>query len=124
MEIIAEFQPNKQTEQKLERIPDDVLFAVARQTLDLSIPIIPLSVGHPTSGSLRRTSAQGGVRSCDGGYYIGSFTDYASYVWMMDDETTNWTTSGTHSQWYARTLKEKGKVILENAVNQAWKDEF
>lgn len=124
MQVIAKFEPNLLTEQKLKRIPDEVLFSIAKQTLDFSIPIIPMSIGRATSGTLRRTSVQGGVRSMDGGYYIGSFTDYASRVWSMDDDITNWSTPGTHSQWYARTLKEKGKVILENAVNQTWKDEF
>lgn len=124
MQVIAKFEPNVITEQKLKKIPNEVLFAVAKQTLDFSIPSIPMSVGKATSGTLRRTSVQGGVRQCDGGYYIGSFTDYATRVWNLDDNTTNWSTPGTHSQWYARTLKNKGKVILDNAVNQVWKDEF
>lgn len=124
MEVKASFEPNILTERKLKEIPNDVLYAVAKQTLDMSIPIIPMSIGKPTSGSLRRTSVANGVRTCDGGYYIGSFMDYASHVWNLDDITTNWSTNGTHSQWYARTLKEKGKIILDNAVNQAWKDKF
>lgn len=124
MEVEAKFEPNVLTEQKLRRIPDDVVYKVAKITLDMSIPSIPMSIGLPTSGTLRRTSVQGGVRSYENGYCIGSYTQYASRVWNLDDNTTNWSTPGTHSQWYARTLKEKGKVILENAINQAWKDEF
>ena len=124
MEIEAKFEKNILTEKKIKKIPNEILFSVAKQTLDFTIPIIPMSVGKATSGTLRRTSVQGGVRTCEGGYFIGSFTDYASRVWNLDDNSTNWSTTGTHSQWYARTLKEKGKVILENATNQTWKDNF
>ena len=124
MEVVAKFEPDLLTEKKIKRIPDEVLYATAKQTLDLSVPIIPMSIGRPLSGELRRSSVSGGVRSCEGGYYIGSFTKYASAVWNFDDDTTNWSTIGTHSQWYVRTLKEKGKIILDNAVNQTWKDEF
>lgn len=124
MEFEAKFEPNVLTENKLKRVPDHILYAVAKQTLDISIPIIPMSMKVNHAGTLRRSSAQRGVSNCEGGYCIGSYTDYASHVWSLNDATTNWTTPGTHSQWFARTLKEKGKVILENAINQGWKDEF
>ena len=126
MEVIAKFEPNVLTENKLKRIPDEVLFSIAKQTLDFSIPHIPMSNEKNHSGTLRRTSGRGanGVHECLGGYFIGSYTDYASHVWTMNDSTTNWTTSDTHSQWYAWTLKRYGKVIIENAVNEVWKDEF
>lgn len=101
----------------LNEIPNDILYMIAKQTLAFSVATIPKD-----TNKLRATSVAGGVRSCPGGFYIGSFTDYASSVWKMNDSTTNWTTPGTHSQWYARTLKEKGKVITDNAINQSWKD--
>lgn len=122
MEIVAKFEPNLITEKKLNNLPQDVLYSAARQTLDMSVHIIPMSVGLPTSGSLRRTSMARGVFSVGEGFAIGSFTTYASAVWGMNDLTTNWTTVGTHSQWYARTIKQYGKTILDNAVNRAWKE--
>lgn len=124
MEVVAKFEPNLTTEKKLKKIPEDVLYKMAKITLDMSIPIIPMSDLPYHSGILRRTTASSGVHECAGGYFIGSYTTYASHVWNLNDDTTNWTTPNTHSQWFARTLKEKGKVILENAINQAWKDEF
>lgn len=124
MQIIAKFEPNLTTERNLEKLPNDVLYSIAKQTLDMSIPSIPMSVGKPTSGSLRRTSVSNGVRQDKDGYYIGSFTYYASHVWKMDDNTTNWTTPNTHSQWYARTLKQYGKTILDTAVTRAWKEDM
>lgn len=117
----VKFEPNLKTEKGLKKIPDDVLYSIARQTLDLSYTTIPLS-GEKNAGKLRNTSMAHGVRKGYGGYFIGSFTNYAQYVWKMNDERTNWTTPGTHSQWYARTLKEKGKMILDNAVNKTWKE--
>lgn len=122
MELIAKFEPDIRTDRNLSKLPDEVLYRVAKQTLDMSIEIIPKSVGLATSGNLRRTSMSQGVSKGSEGYYIGSYTKYASHVWGLNDTTTNWTTNNTHSQWYARTLKEKGQLILDNAVNRAWKE--
>ena len=123
MEVIATFEPNLKTEHNLEKLPGEVMYAIAKQTLDMTIPSIPMSIGLPTSGALRRTSMSAGVLS-DGynEYHIGSFTEYASHVWNLNDTTTNWTTTDTHSQWYARTLKQHGKLIIDNAVNRTWKE--
>lgn len=117
---------NEKAKKGLETIPQEILFSVAKQTLDFSIPIIPMSNEVNHSGTLRRSSGRGesGVHVLKNGCFIGSFTDYASYVWNMNDDTTNWTTPNTHSQWFARTLKEKEKIILDNAINQSWKDTF
>lgn len=127
MEVSWKVDLNQRTNSLLlSTIPDKVMFAIARQTLDMSIPIIPKSNEVNHSGTLRTSSGRGesGVHRDGEGYYIGSFTDYASYVYTMDDNTTNWTTPGTHSQWFGRTIRENGKVILENAVNETWKDYF
>lgn len=122
MQVVAKFEPNLLVERKLNELPQDVLYTIARETLDMSIHTIPMSVGLPTSGSLRRTSSARGVFSVGDGYAIGSFTDYASRVWNYNDLNTNWTTPGTHSQWYARTIKQYGKTILDTATNRAWKE--
>ena len=108
MEVVAKFEPDVLTERKIKRIPNDVLFICAKETLDMSIPHIPMSKDKDHAGTLRRSSGRGeqGVHELDNGYYIGSFTEYASYVWNMDDVSTHWTTSDTHSQWYAWTLKQ------------------
>ena len=121
MEVKASFEPNILTERKLKEIPNDVLYAVAKETLDMTLSknYIPFK-----SGDMNRSSASGGVRTCEGGYYIGSFTDYATRVWNLPQETTNWTNKDSKSKWYAYTLKVHGKTILDTAVNQAWKDKF
>lgn len=124
MQVTYEVKWNDKTKRGLNNIPNDILYAIAKQTLDYSVPMIPQSkkVGH--AGTLRRASISGGVRGGNGDYYIGSYVNYASRVWRMNDSTTNWTTPGTHSQWFARTLKQYGKIIADNAINQSWKKEF
>lgn len=124
MEVSCKLDWDKKTKKGLERIPKEILVAVAKQTLDMSIPMIPMSNTKGHSGTLRRSSGRGesGVHLTSDGCYIGSFTNYASSVWKMNDTTTNWTTPGTHSQWFARTLKRNGTTIINNAINQSWKE--
>ena len=117
MELTIQFKPNEKTMQGLKRIPDVALYTIAREVLDMSLTTIPKE-----TGKMRFSSMSAGVRGSHGDYYIGSYTDYASYVWNMNDNATNWSEPGTHSQWYIRTIKEKGTVIVNDAVNRAWKD--
>lgn len=121
MEVTATFEPNIKTEKALDKLPDDILYIVARETLDLtdSLQYFPV-----LSGDLERSSMSNGVRECSGGYYIGSFTDYSSHVWNLPQETTNWTNPTTKSHWYAYTLKTYGQLIIDTAVNHAWKEDM
>lgn len=123
MEITYEFQWNKQVQIGLNKIPDDILYTTAKETLDMSVPTIPMSNIKGHSGTLRRSSTAGGVRGGNGDYYIGSYTNYASSVWKMPD-STNWTTPGTNNKWYARTLKEYGLMIIDNAINKSWRKDM
>ena len=113
-----DFIPNKQTEKKLLNLPNDVMYKVARMTLDKSMPHIPKSLGKPTSGQLRRSSAIYGVRGSDGEYSIGSVTSYAKYVYVMPD-STNWTTNGTNGKWFSRTFERYGKMMIKQAIEQS-----
>lgn len=124
MDYEVEFKPNPKVERGLKEIPDDILYSIARQTLDMSYTTIPKSVGHETSGKLRNKSLEKGVRGSHQDYYIGSYTDYAIYVWNMNDATTKWTTPNTHSQWYTRTLKKSGQTIINNAITRSWKEKM
>lgn len=125
MDVTTEFAWNKRTYRGLKKFPDVTMYRIARMTLDMTETSIPMSPpGTKTRGQLRRTSMRGGVKKNEEGtYYIGSYTDYASHVWKMPD-TTNWTTPGTNNRWYARTIKEKGKTIIDNAVQQSKKEVF
>ena len=116
MEVSVRLVPNTKTQAGLKRIPDRVMYSVARQTLDMSYPTIPRN-----KGKLRTSSMGGGVRGSNGNYYIGSYTGYASHVWNMPD-STNWTTSGTNNKWYTRTLQRHGATIMNNAINKGWRE--
>ena len=119
----VEVRFNKKTMQGLKRVPDDILFGIAKQTLDRSYTKIPMSHIKNHAGTLRRSSISGGVRGGNGDYYIGSYTKYAKYVWNMPD-STNWSTKGTNNKWYARTLKEHGRTIIDSSINQAWRKDM
>lgn len=122
IEIDAKVEWNNTTMSGLKRIPDDILFSVAKQTLDMSTQYTPMSNMKNHAGTLRRATTSGGVRGGNGDFYIGSYTNYAKYVWNM--ENVNWTTPGTNNKWFARTLKQHQATILDNAINQSWKKDM
>ena len=122
LEVEVKVEFNNKTMNGLKRIPNDALFSMAKQTLDLSEPIIPKSNTKNHAGTLRRATASGGVRGGFGDYYIGSYTNYAKYVWKM--ENVHWTTPGTNNKWFVRALKKHQATIIDNAINQSWKKEM
>ena len=122
MEITYSFDENPQVKTALRKMPSDFLRCTATQTLNFSVPHIPMSNRKNHSGTLRRETLGQGVRGADKDFYLTSNTSYASSVWVMDDATTNWTTPDTHSQWFAYTLKRYGTTIIDNAINQSWKE--
>ena len=123
MDITWEFQWNDRVKYGLTVIPDDILYEIARQTLDRSYNLIPMSAIPNHKGFLRLKSIGGGVKGGSGDYYIGSYTDYASRVWKMP-ESTNWTTPGTTNKWFARTLDRYGSTIIESAISKSWKKDM
>ena len=119
IDVTTSVDLNKKTFKTLEEFPSKMLYSVARQTLDLTYPTIPLS-DRKNRGRLRSSSMAYGVKQHTPlDYSIGSETDYAKYVWNMDNEKTHWTTPGTQSKWYERVYKKKGKSILQNAIDEA-----
>lgn len=112
---------DKKTMRILEKFPSKFLYSMASQTLDLGYTTIPLS-DQKNRGRLRSSSRAYGIQQhTDTDYSIGSQTGYAAHVWVMNNETTNWTTPGTGSEWYARTLKEKKDLMVANAIEEAEK---
>lgn len=100
----------------LKEIPDKIIYDIARTTLDLTIPIIP-----ERTGKMKGTSLAKGVQGGNGVYRIGSYTDYASYVYEMP-ESTNWTTPGTKAHWFSETWQRFGKSILDEAIEREFKE--
>lgn len=111
--VNAKWYPNKK-EDVLE-VSDKIMYTVARMTLDNSYTSIPLS-NKKGRGKLRQSSTSAGVRGSEGNYYIGSYTDYAKYVWDM--ENVNWTTPNTNGKWYERNWKRNGKAYMNNAIER------
>lgn len=99
----------------LHEIPDRIVYDFARTTLDMTFPIMP-----ERTGKMKGTSLAHGVQGGNGEYRIGSYTDYASYVYDMP-ESTNWTTPGTKAHWFEETLQRFGNSILSEAVEREFK---
>ena len=117
IKIEEEFTIDKSLYKNLDNFIDKVIYSVARQTLDMSYNTIPLS-NNVNSGRLRASSLAYGVQGSNKQYTIGSTTNYAKYVWVMNNNTTNWTTAGTGSEWYTRYFKIYGKGIVSQAIEE------
>jgi hypothetical protein len=115
-DIVVKWSPGAQNK-LLNVYPDTIVYQVARMTLDMSYTTIPLS-NRKNAGQLRRTSMAAGVRGSNENYYIGSYTDYAKYVWKMPNESTNWSTPGTNSQWYLRYWNKSGKSVINTVLER------
>ena len=89
-----------------------ITYATARQTLDITFPHIP-----KLTGKMRKTSMAAGVRGQNGDYYIGSYTNYAKYVWVMP-RNTNWTEPGTFGKWYQEIYTKQKKSIVGIAIKE------
>ena len=89
-----------------------ITYATARQTLDITFPHIP-----KLTGKMRKTSMAAGVRGQNGNYYIGSYTNYAKYVWVKP-KSTNWSEPNTFGKWYEEIWKKQGKSIVDNCVGR------
>lgn len=112
-----EVKLNQKTFDKIQNAPDKIVYSVASNTLHRSYPTIPMS-NDKYKGQLRRSSMAYGVRGSNAIYKIGSNTSYAKYVWVMNNETTNWTTPGTGSQWYINYLKKHGKQLIAESIKE------
>ena len=89
-----------------------ITYATARQTLDITFPHIP-----KLTGKMRKTSMAAGVRGQNGDYYIGSYTNYAKYVWIKP-KSTNWSEPNTFGKWYEEIWKKQGKSIVDSCVGR------
>ena len=89
-----------------------ITYAIARQTLDITFPHIP-----KLTGKMRKTSMAAGVRGQNEDYYIGSYTNYAKYVWTKP-KSTNWSEPNTFGKWYEEIWKKQGKSIVDSCVGR------
>lgn len=111
-EVMVKWNPGAK-DKLIKDVPDKTMYLIASMTLDMSYPTIPMGA----TGHLRGTSKSAGVRGSNANYYIGSYTDYAKYVWNMPDNT-KWTTPGTNAEWYKRYWQKNGKTIVTTAIER------
>jgi hypothetical protein len=73
------------------------------------------------TGRLERTEAASPiVKLGEAEYGLTSGVDYAKRVWNY--KNVNWTNPGTMPQWYYTAYRQKGKILLNNAVEKALKE--
>lgn len=105
---------------ELAQYCDDVVFNVARATLDFT------NTGNhfpEATGTLKEASlAEGVVKESYATYHVGADgADYAPIVWKYPQKGTNWTNQNTYAQWYVTQFKEKKELIIDKAVSMAKK---
>ncbi len=116
MNVDVNFKWQPGAKNKIKQSPDKIMYNMARITLDMSYPHIPLSNGK-NSGKLRTSSMQYGVRGDNANYSIGSSTSYATKVWNFGSNT-NWSTPGTFGKWYEEIYKKNYSNISKQAVER------
>ena len=116
MNVDVNFKWQPGAKNKIKQAPKKMLYDIAKITLDMSSQNIPLS-NRKNSGHLRISSANGGVREDNQGYYIGSYTNYAKYVWIKP-KSTNWSEPNTFGKWYEEIWKKQGKSIVDSCVGR------
>jgi hypothetical protein len=112
MKVKATFEWDKTVKKKIEQMPDKFMYAIARTTLDYvgSAQVTPY-----LTGLTERSMYSRGVQKDADGYYIGNFTDYASYVYTKP-QNTHWSRPGTKAQWFETVWQQKGEAITNEQI--------
>lgn len=69
------------------------------------------------TGELRRQEVASAITGSNKEYGLGAGVNYAKYVWKMTN--ANWTNPSTVPQWYYNMFRQKGALLLNNAVIRA-----
>lgn len=113
MKVSVSININQNTINKVEALPDKVMYAIARQTLDMTGST--KATAYKT-GKTERSMYSNGVQQDSQGYYIGNFTNYASRVYAL--ENANWTNPNTKPHWFDFTWKRYGQTITNDCVRR------
>ena len=112
IQVDASFKWNTSTYNKLQKAPDKIMQTIARITLDYTGS---KKVTAYDTGKTERSMYIGGVSGdLQTGYYIGNFTDYASYVYPRTNVT--WTNPNTQTKWFEFIWEKYGTGITNNAI--------
>lgn len=109
--VSATFKWNEKTKILLQKAPEKIVKQIARQTLDYtgSTKVTAYNTGK-TERSMYSHGVQGNYEN---GFYIGNFSDYASYVYVK--QSVNWTNPNTKTKWFEYTWEKYRKGIIDNA---------
>ena len=103
--------------EKISKFEDRVVYYAASTTREY----VKGRNAYPyLSGRLARAEIAAPIVGRNKQYGLTSGVDYAKYVWRMKD--VNWTNPSTKPQWYYTAFKEKGALLLTNAVLKAKKE--
>jgi hypothetical protein len=104
---------------ELNGFEDEVVYRVARMTLDFTIPHIPYLTGR-----LQKASLSFGVQGNDKVYSLGATADapYARAVYNYSQTDTNWTNPRSYSKWFETEYYNQREVILGNSVSASYKN--
>lgn len=72
------------------------------------------------TGKLRQSEVASPITGSNKEYSLLGGVDYAKDVWAMNN--VKWTNPSTKPQWYYSSFKERGEVLLTNAVLRALKE--
>lgn len=117
----AELKWNNQTRKLLKELPSKIVQEIALETLNVTYPTIPMSsalVHNNNRGRLRRETVAKGVQKEGEKFYLESPSPYSPYVYNFNDTTTNWSTPGTHSEWFDRTWEKQGNAISTRVLER------
>lgn len=106
------YYPNKATQDKLKKLPKEILKEFARSILNDSSNLVPFRTGN-----MWKRTMSAGVKENSDGVYIESPVWYANYVWNMG-ANTNWTTPGTTSKWFQVALDRYGDSEFNMVVGR------
>lgn len=109
--------PKELPVKELTQYCDDVVFNVARATLDFTNTREHFP--HLTGDLQNASMAEGVVKESYATYHVGAEgVDYAPYVWNYP-QNTNWTNPNTYAQWFITEFKNDKELIMYQAVSRA-----
>lgn len=101
----------------IEKFEDRVVYHTAAATREY----VKSRNGFPyLSGKLRSTEIAAPIIGTNKQYALTGGVDYAKYVWNYSN--VKWTNKSTMPQWYATAFKDKGAVLITNAVMKSMKE--
>ena len=116
MDVSIEIKKGIPTQQ-IEKFEDRVVYNTVVATREY----VKSRNAYPyLTGKLRSTEIAAPIIGMNKEYSLTAGVDYATTVWNYNN--VKWTNPSTMPKWYATAFKDKGAVLLTNAVLKAIKE--